>query len=49
MAFVKEFTTGSRLKRSKEELKKAEELREKARDEDNQMVVGIFKNIESSR
>ena len=46
MAFVKEFTTGSRLKRSKEELKKAEELREKARDEDNQMVVGIFKNIE---
>jgi len=46
MSFVKEYTSGARRKRSKEELKKAEELREKARDEDSQMVVGIFKNIE---
>lgn len=46
MSFVKEFTAGTRSKRSKEQLKKAEELREKARDEDSQMVVGIFKNIE---
>lgn len=46
MTFVKEFTAGARVKRSKEEMKKAEDLRVQARDEDNQMVVGIFKNIE---
>ena len=46
MSFVREFTSTSRRKRSKEELKKAEELREKMRDEDSKPVTGIFKNIE---
>ncbi len=46
MSFVKEFTVGTKTKRSKEDLKRAEELREKARDEDSKMVTGIFKNIE---
>jgi hypothetical protein len=46
MTFVKEFSVSTRGKRTKEELKKAEELREKARDEDSKMVTGIFKNLE---
>jgi len=47
MSFVQEFTVGTKQKRSKEELKKAEEMREKARDEDSRMVKGIFKNLEA--
>jgi len=47
MSFVKEFTVGTKRKRTKEELKKAEELREKARDEDSKIVKGIFKNLEA--
>lgn len=46
MSFVREYTVAGRRKRTKEELKHAEELREKARDEDSKMVTGIFKNIE---
>ncbi len=34
-------------KKTKEELKKAEEIIEKAEAEDNQMVSGIFKNLEA--
>jgi len=46
MTFVKEFTIGPSKKRTKEELKKAQETIEQQRDEDSQMVTGIFKNIE---
>jgi len=37
---------GMRSKRSKEEKIKAEELRQKAYEEDSKMVTGTFKNLE---
>jgi hypothetical protein len=43
---VKEFTIGAKVKRSKEEKIKAEDLRVQKRDEDSKMVTGIFKNDE---
>jgi hypothetical protein len=46
MSFVKEFSGSIKKKRNKEELKKAEELRQKMREEDGKMVTGVFKNIE---
>jgi len=46
MSFVKEFNLRPKTKRTKEELKKAEDLRLAAKDEDSKMVTGIFKNIE---
>ena len=46
MSFVKEFNVGTKIKRSKEDIKKAEELLEKAHHEDSKIVTGIFKNIE---
>jgi hypothetical protein len=44
--FMKEFTVGTKIKRSKEEKIKAEDLRLQKRDEDSKMVTGIFKNDE---
>lgn len=46
MSFVKEITTFGKSKRTEEEKKKALELIEKAKDEDSQIVKGIFKNLE---
>ena len=46
MTFVKEFTLGTKKKKTPEYIKKAEELREKARAEDSKMVTGIFRSIE---
>jgi len=46
MEFVKEFRVGTKRKRSKEELIKAEELRQKALEEDSRMVTGTFKCLE---
>jgi hypothetical protein len=47
MSFVKEIAIGRRSKLSSEELKKANDLCEKARKEDSKMVHGVFKNIEA--
>jgi len=46
MSFVKEFNIKPRKKLSDADKKKAEDLRQKARDTDIKMVTGIFKNIE---
>lgn len=46
MSFVKEFNIGTRRKKTKEELIKAEEKRQKALEEDSKMVTGTFKNLE---
>jgi hypothetical protein len=42
-AYVKEFTVGTKIKRSKEDKILAEDLRIKQRDEDSKIVTGIFK------
>lgn len=47
MSFVKDIALGAKQKRTKEELKKAEDLRVKARDEDSKMVTGVFHNLEA--
>jgi len=46
MDFVKEISVGNRRKKTKEEIKKATELLEKARAEDSKMVTGVFINKE---
>lgn len=46
VSYVKEFTVGAKVKRSKEEKIKAEDMRVQKRDEDSKMVTGIFKNDE---
>lgn len=46
MSFVRDVNINTRRKRSKEELKKAEDKRLKLKDEDSKMVTGVFKNIE---
>jgi len=47
MSFVKEYRVGTRVKRTKEELTKAEDLRQKALERDSRMVTGTFKNLEA--
>ena len=47
MTYVKDISLGSPKKRSKEELKRANELCEEARKKDSRLVKGVFKNIEA--
>ena len=44
--YVKEFTVGSKNKRTKEEKIKGEDMRIQARDNDSKLVTGVFKNLE---
>lgn len=46
MSFVKEINTRGRRKLTAEEKKKSAILIEKAKEEDSQIVKGIFKNLE---
>lgn len=49
MSFVREYNLQTKSKHTKEEIKKADELRERQKDEDSKMVTGIFKNIEAPK
>ena len=44
---VTEFSYKPRVKRTKEQMIAAEDLRRKMRDEDSKMVTGVFKNLET--
>lgn len=46
MSFVREMTLGKKTKLSEADKKKASELLEKARKEDEKIVNGVFKNLE---
>lgn len=46
MSFVKEMRFSNKVKRTKDEVVKAEDLRQKMRNEDSRMVKGMFKNLE---